>query len=116
MSVFLVDGTMITDKGGIRDMWADHFEVLGAPLAGMGFDDNFCARITNRVKEMFEICVDDPSGVLNEPLVYEEVARVCSRLKPGVSEVLLDYEHNRFGDTYFTYIKLSSQITLSQLI
>ena len=50
MSAFLVDGKMITDKGGIRDMWADHLEALGAPLAGMGFDDNFCARITNRVK------------------------------------------------------------------
>ena len=47
---------------------------------------------TSRVKEMLEICVDDPSGVLNEPLVYEEVARVCSRLKVGVSGVLIDYE------------------------
>ena len=73
-------------------MWEDHFEALVTPLAGMGFDDNFCARITNRVKEMFEICVEDPSGVLNE-----EVARMCSRLKPGVSDVLTDYEHIRFG-------------------
>ena len=97
MSAFLVDGKMITDKGEIRDMWADHFEALGTPLAGMGFDDNFCARITNRVKELFEICVEDPSGVLNEPLVYEEVARLCSRLKLGVSGVLIDYEHIRFG-------------------
>ena len=46
---------------------------------------------------MFEICVEDPSGVLNEPLVYEEVGRVCSRLKLGVSGVLIDYEHIRFG-------------------
>ena len=88
---------MITDKEGIRDMLADHFEALGTPLAGMGFDDNFCARITNSVKEMFEICVEDPSGVSNEPLVYEEVARVCSRLKLGASGVLIDYEHIRFG-------------------
>ena len=91
-------------------MWADHFEALGTPLAGMGFDDDFCARIT---KEMFEICVEDPSGLLNEPLVYEKVARVCSRLKPGCLGVLIDYEHIRlgvrhFGNTYFTYIKLSS--------
>ena len=62
---------MIIDKGGgggggDRDMSADHFEALGTHLAGMGFDDNFCARITNRVKEMSEICVEDPSGVLNE--------------------------------------------------
>ena len=87
-------------------MWADHFEALGTPLAGMGFDDNFCARITNRVKEIFEICVENPSGVLNEPPVYEEVARVCSRLKPGVSGVL-DSGVRHFGNTYFTYIKLS---------
>ena len=99
MSAFLVDGKMITDKVGIHDMWAcaDHFEALGTPLAEMRLDDNFCARITNRVKEMFEICIEDPSGVLNEPLVYEEVARVCSRLKLVVSGVLIDYEHIRFG-------------------
>ena len=97
MSAFLVDGKMITDKEEIRDMWADHFEALVTPLAGMGFDDNFCARITNRVKEIFEICVENPSGVLNEPLIYEEVARVCSRLKSRVSDVIIDYEHIRFG-------------------
>ena len=113
MSAFLVDGKMITDKGEIRDMWADQFEALVTPLAEMGFDDNFCARITNRVKEIFEICVENPSGVLNEPLIYEEVARVCSRLKSRVSDVIIDYEHIRFGvrhfgNTYFTYIKLSS--------
>ena len=51
MSAVLVDGKMLSDKGGIRDMWADHFEALGTPLAGMGFHDNFCAQITNRVKE-----------------------------------------------------------------
>ena len=92
-------------------MWADHFEALGAPLAGMEFDHNFCARITNYVKEMFEICVKDPSGVLNEPLVHEEVARMCSTLKPGVSGILIDYEQIRFryfGNTYFTDTTLSS--------
>ena len=56
-------------------MWGDHFEALGTPLVEMGFDDNFCARITNLVNEIFEICVEDPSGVLNEPPVSEEVAR-----------------------------------------
>ena len=55
MSVSLVDGKMITDKEKIHNMWADHFEALG-----MGFDDNFCARITNRVKQIFKICVKDP--------------------------------------------------------
>ena len=37
------------------------------------------------------------TGVLNEPPVCEEVARVCSRLELGVSGVLIDYEHIRFG-------------------
>ena len=89
MSDFLVDRKMIADGG------CDILRHLVTP-SGMGYD-NFCARITNSVKEMFEVCVDDPSGVLNEPLLYEEVTRVCFRLKPGVSDVLIDYEHIRFG-------------------
>ena len=64
----------------------------------MGFGDNFCPRITNHVKETFEICVEGLLGVSNEPPVYEEVARVCAKLKPGVSGVLIDYEHIQFGD------------------
>ena len=40
MSAFLVDGKMITDKGGIRDMRTDHFEALSTPLAGTGFEYN----------------------------------------------------------------------------
>ena len=46
---------------------------------------------------MFEICIDDPLGELNEPIEYEKLARVCSRLTPGVSGVLIDYGHIRFG-------------------
>ena len=38
-------------------------------------------------------CAEDPSGALCAPLEYHEVARVCSRLKPGTSGVLIDYEH-----------------------
>ena len=38
-------------------------------------------------------CKNDPSGFLNEPLTYEEVVNVCSKLKPGGSSVLIDYEH-----------------------
>ena len=36
-------------------------------------------------------------GDINVPLTYEEVANVCSKLKPGVSGVLSDYEHVRFA-------------------
>ena len=34
---------------------------------------------------------------MNEPLQYKEVFNACSKLKPGVSGVLIDYEHIRFG-------------------
>ena len=37
--------------------------------------------------------MSDPTGAFNDPLTYEEVAGVCSNLKPGVSGVSLDYEH-----------------------
>ena len=36
-------------------------------------------------------------GVLSELLSYEEVAKVCSSLKLGISGVTLDYEHIRFA-------------------
>ena len=49
------------------------------------------------VKEFFEACLDDPEGILNEPLTYDEIANVCSKLKPGVCGVLLDYEHIRYA-------------------
>ena len=37
-----------------------------------------------------------PVGVLSEPLSYEEVAKVCSSLKSGISGVTLEYEDIRF--------------------
>ena len=83
MSSFLVDGKLITDKKQIREMWADHFEELGAPSENTQFDSDFLTRVTTNVQEIFISCTDDPSGVLSGPLQYEEVARVCSQLKPG---------------------------------
>ena len=50
-----------------------------------------------RVKEILERYLHNPMGILNEPLSYKEVANVCSKLKPGVSGVLLDYEHIRYA-------------------
>ena len=38
-----------------------------------------------------------PGGILNEPLTYDEIANVCSKLKLGVCGVLLDYEHIRYA-------------------
>ena len=49
------------------------------------------------VCRVFFNCIEDSSGVLNEPLQHEEVAKVCSRLKEGTSGVLIDYEHVLFA-------------------
>ena len=46
---------------------------------------------------MFSTFVNDRNGILCEPLEYEEVARVCSTLKLGVSGVEIDYEHIRYA-------------------
>ena len=42
-------------------------------------------------------CKNDPSGDLNDPLTCEEVPYVCSKLKPGVSGVPVDFERVRFA-------------------
>ena len=87
----------VTDKTAIRNMWADHFEALGTPSANLNFDNDFAVRVSARVKEILEHCLHNPMGILNEPLSYKEVANVCSKLKLGVSGVLLDYEHIRYS-------------------
>ena len=97
MSSFLVDGKFITDKKQIREMWAGHFEELCTPYENIQFDSDFPTRVTANVQEIFTSCTDDPSGLLNGPLQYEEVARVCSQLKPGLCGVLIDYEHVKFA-------------------
>ena len=97
MSAFLVNGSLVTDKTAIRNMWADHFETLGTPSANLNFDNDFAVRVSTRVKEILEHYLRNSMGILNEPLSYKEVANVCSKLKPGVSGVLLDYEHIRYA-------------------
>ena len=97
MSAFLVNGKLITDKNKIREMWADQFEALGTPSDCVAFNNVFFSRVSERVKSIYQTCIDDPSGVLCEPLQYEEVAAICSKLKPGVSGVIIDYKHIRFA-------------------
>ena len=63
----------------------------------MNFDNDFAVRVSTRVKEILEHCLHNPMGILNEPLSYKEVANVFSKLKPGVSGVLLHYEHIRYA-------------------
>ena len=97
MHAFLVEGKLLSDVNKIRDMWANHFEALGTPFASSNFDNDFYDRVTTRVQSIFINCAEDTSGVLNEPLQYEEVAKVCSRLKRWSSDVLIDYEHALFA-------------------
>ena len=97
VAAFLVDRKLITDKKEIREMWADHFEALGTPSISVRYDNDFLTRITTSVKDTFNSCTEDPSGVLNEPLQYYEVERVCSQLKQGVTGVSINYEHIRFA-------------------
>ena len=85
MSAFLVNGAFITEETDIRDMWGDHFEVLGTPTVSLNFDNEFANSISTHIQNIFQSCINDPTGALNEPLTYEEVAGVCSNLKPGVS-------------------------------
>ena len=73
------------------------FETLGTPFASSNFDNDFYDRVTTPVQGIFINCTEDSTGVLNEPLQYEEVAKVCSRLKRGTSGVLIDYEHVLFA-------------------
>ena len=76
-------------------MW--HFEKLGTPSTNTNFDSEFLDRVSASVQEFMTSCKNDPFGDLNDPLRYEEVANVCSKLKPGVSGVVIDYENVRFA-------------------
>ena len=110
MSAFLVENKLITDKNLIREMWTDHVEVLGTPSVNKNFDSNFLTCVTAGVAEMFKSCPEDPSGAICAPLEYEEVARVCSRLKQETSSVLIDYEHiSHAGPTLWRHLFLLYQ-------
>ena len=89
MNAFLIDGKLTTDKNDIRDMWANHFEDLGKPSVSPSFDHGFSDRVATCVRNIFASCQSELPGTLNEPLQYQEVFNVCSRLKPGVSVFLL---------------------------
>ena len=73
------------------------FHLSGTPSENTQFDSDFLTRVTTNVQKIFTSCTDDLSGVLSGPLQYEEVARVCSQLEPGVCGVLIDYEHVKFA-------------------
>ena len=63
MNDFLVDGNLLTDRTKTRDMWADHFESLGTPSNSSNFHNDFCRRVTTRVHDVLETCIEDPFGI-----------------------------------------------------
>ena len=97
MTAFLVDRKLITDKMQIREMWVDQFEALGTPSVSVRYNNDFLTRVTTSIKDIFNSCTEDPSRVLDEPIQYYEVKRVCSQLKLGVTGVSIDYERIRFA-------------------
>ena len=83
MSAFLVNGSLITKRNDIRDMWADQFEALGTPTVNLNFNNKFADLISIHVQTIFQNCTSDSTGALSGPLTFEEVTSVCSNLKPG---------------------------------
>ena len=47
-NAFLVNDTLLTDRGKIPRMWTDHFKSLGTPSVNHNFDNEFCAIVVNR--------------------------------------------------------------------
>ena len=123
MNAFLTDGKLTTDKNDICDMWANHFEVLGKPSISPSFDHDFFDRVATRARNIFASCQNELPGTLNEPLQYQEVFNIWSKLKPGVSGILIDHEHIRFGgplwkllhDLYQVYIRYFSKVQSEKL-
>ena len=89
MSTFLVNRALKTDEKDRCDIWADHFEALGTPTVILNFDNKSADLISTHIQNIFQNCINDPTGALNEPLTCGEVASICSNLRPGVSGVLI---------------------------
>ena len=110
MNAFLTDGKWITDKNDIRDMWANHVEDLGKPSVSPCFDHEFSDRVATSIRNIFASRQNELPGTLNEPLQYQEVFNVSSKLKSGVSGVLIDYEHIRIFHSMETISRFISGI------
>ena len=97
MSAFLVNGSLITKENDIRNMWRTILKHWVPLQLIFNFDNEFADLISTHVQTIFQNCTSDSTGALSGPLTYEEIANVCSNLKPGVSGILLDYEHIRYA-------------------
>ena len=70
------------------------------PTVSLKFDNEFADLTSTHAQNIFPNCTSDSTGNLSGPLTYKEVASVCSNLKPGVSGVLLYYEHIRYAGPF----------------
>ena len=93
----LANDNLLTDKNLIREMWADHFESLDTPSENAHFDNGFLDTVVRAVEGIFISFTNDCTGALSQPFGYEEVAHICTNLKAGMSDVLIDHEHVRFA-------------------
>ena len=119
MNAFLVNGALITEENDISDMLANHFEALGTPTVSLNSDNEFANSISTHIQNIFQHCIKDLTGALNEALTYEEVASVCSNLKPGVSSVSLDYEHVDYADLpvlFYLYQQFFETFSVSKFL
>ena len=92
MNAFLTDGKLITDKNDIRDMWANHVEGSGKPSVSPSFNHDFFDQVTTRVRNVFCIMSKRTALYLKRATSVSGSLNVCSKLKPGVSVVLINYE------------------------
>ena len=88
-----MNGNLLTDRNLVGDMWADHSEGLDTPSENENFDNALLNRVVSGVRAIFDSCTNNPCGVLCEPLEYDEVACVCSKLNVGATSLCIDYEH-----------------------
>ena len=79
MSAFLVNGAFITEENDIRDMWADHFEVLGTPLLALILTTNLPIRFQLMFRTFFKTVSMIPrelstsSGLMRKLLAFAQI-------------------------------------------
>ena len=83
MSAFLVNGNLQTERKSVT-CGQTIFKSLVTPSENEHFDNDFLNHVVYGVHEIFASCTNSPFGILCEPLKYDEVACVCSKLKLGV--------------------------------
>ena len=119
MSVFLVNGNLLTDRNLIRDMWADILKRWVLHLKTSILTTPFSIVLSLVFVRSLTFAQITPLGYyVHEPLDYQEVACVCSKLELGVTGLCIDYEHIVLwvlpcGGSCLNCIRISMQMALS---